>query len=45
MPVSTLHNERVCLERAPHDFVLSCGLECDNLKEDKVAFELIQKLV
>ena len=45
MHVSTLHDEGVCLERAPHDFVLSCGLECDNSKEDRVAFELMQNSV
>ena len=41
--VSSLNNDELCV--SPYDNVISCGLECDNSREDRLALEIINKSV
>ena len=41
--VSSLSDDKLCV--SPYDNVISCGLECDNSREDRLALEIMNKSV
>ena len=41
--VSSLNNDELCV--SPYDNVISCGLDCDNSREDRLALEIMNKSV
>ena len=41
--VLSLSNDELCL--SPYDNVISCGLKCDNSREDRLALEIMNKSV
>ena len=43
MHVSSLNNDELYV--LPYDNVISCGLECDNSSEDRLALEIMNKSV